>query len=452
MDINLTISAAPSITDKIAIRIYSAAAPSVVVGIQEFSAPHSASRNVSFTSLDPGVYIVNTYSTVGDPVLGTLRHSFIYDPTFQSADIKATEFLKMTGGTNQYTDNAWAGYDIDIVYRAAFGPLFPTDQINWVLNGSSQVIGFELSQIGDLFVTDEQVTVSFKPKITTVSPVVTSAKIFTAEEVITTDTTLVGGQAGKLIRLQGVNPNLAITLPAVGSITAFSMFMFVSDGGSHVMATLDIDGAGNINHFGNRTKLHLAQGEKAWIIYTGTDYVVLNDCPGALRVGEIIDIYDKDSTVQGAIFADGSLLDREVYPRLWDFVNQLDASMLITDAVWSGSTAQHGRFSTGDGVTTFRIPRLYTDGYARGVNGTSRLAGSHEDDKVVDHEHESPIGTLPSTLFGRGLFNRLIGNYGATSTNKTDLVGPPVDSSGGDTIKGSENLTNNFGVYKLIRI
>lgn len=452
MDINLTISAAPSITDKIAIRVYSAAAPSVVVDMQEFSAPHSAARNITFASLDPGVYIVNTYSTPGDPVVGTLRHSFIYDPTFQSADIKATEFLKMTAGNNQYTDNAWAGYDIDIVYRTGFGPLFPTDQISWVLNGSSQVIGFQLSQIGDVFAADEQFTVSFKPKITTVSPVVTSAKIVTSEEVITADEVLTSSQIGRLLRLQGVNPSFTVSLPAIGSIQAYSLFMLVSDGGSHTMVTIDIDGAGSINHFGNRTQLHLAQGEKAWILYTGTDYVVLNDCPGPLRVGEIIDIYDKDITVQGAIFADGSLLDRDEYPRLWDFVNQLDGSMLITDAAWTASTAQHGRFSLGDGTTTFRLPRLYTDGYARGVDGSSRLAGSHQDDAVLTHEHESPIGTLPTTLFGRGLLNRLIGNYGATSTNKTDLTGPPVDANGADNVKGTENLTNNFGVYKLIRI
>lgn len=452
MDINLTLSPAISITEKIAVRVYSAAAPSVVVDMQEFSAPHNTARNISFTNLDPGVYYVNTYSTPGDPVLGTLRHSFLYDPTFQSADIKATEFLKMTAGTNQYTNSAWAGYDIDIVYRAAFGPLFPTDQITWVLDGSSKVIGFQLSQIGDVFVTDEQITVSFRPKITTVSPVVTSSKFVTAEEIITDDVVLTSSQVGKLLRLQGVDAAFTVSLPAIGTIGAFSMFVLVSDGGSHTMVTLDIDGAGSINHFGNRTELHLAQGEKAWILYTGTDYVVLNDCPGPLRVGEIIDIYDKDDTVQGTIFADGTVFDRNEYRRLWDFVQQLDSSMLITDAAWLASTAQHGKFSSGDGVTTFRIPRLYTDGYARGVDGSTRLAGSHQDDKVLDHEHESTIGTLPTTLFGRGLLNRLIGNYGATSTNKTDLTGPPVDASGADNVKGSENLTNNFGVYKLIRI
>ena len=452
MDINLTLSPASTITDKIAVRIYAASAPSVVVDMQEFSAPHNVARNISFTNLDPGVYYVNTYSTPGNPVIGSLRHSFVYDPTFQRADIKTTEFLKMTAGSNQYTDVTWAGYDIDIVYRNTFGPLFPIDQINWVLDGSSKVIGFQLSQIGDTFVGGEQVTVSFKPKITTVSPVVTSAKFVTAEEVITDNVVLTSSQVGKLLRLQGVDAAFTVSLPAIGTIGAFSMFVFVSDGGSHTMVTLDIDGAGSINHFGNRTELHLAQGEKAWVLYTGTDYVVINDCPGPLMVGEIIDIYDKDATVKGAIFADGSELDRNEYRRLWDFVQQLDASMLITDAAWTASSAQHGKFSSGDGVTTFRIPRLYTDGYARGVDGSTRLAGSHQDDAVLTHEHESPIGTLPTTLFGRGTVNRTIGNYGATSTNKTDLTGPPVDASGNDTVKGTENLTNNFGVYKLIRI
>lgn len=451
MDINLSISAAPAITDKIAIRIYKTTSPNVVASMQEFSPPHSSPRNISFTDLDPGTYIVNTYETVGDPVIGTLRHSFIYDPTFQSADIKTPEFLKMNEGDTEYTDAAWAGYTIDIIFRNAFGPMFSPEQYNLVLNGSGQTIGFQLSQPGDQFGQDEQVVVTFAPKIVTVSPVLVSAKIITGETVVSADATLAGTDAGKLLRLQGAASFLDLKLPAIGSIDPFSMFFFVSDGGAHIMAGISVNGGGNINLFGNRTDLYLAQGERATILYTGADYVVLNDCQGPLRVGDIIDQYDNDSTVQGCVFANGTLLDRAVYKRLWEYVQQLDSSLLISDATWLGNASNSAKYSTGDGVNTFRIPRLYTDGYARGVDGVSRLAGSHQDDAVLTHEHEQASGLISPTNFGQGVVSRNRGLYNGSNTGVTDLTGPPVDTAGA-SIGASENTTNNFGVYKLIRI
>lgn len=451
MDINLTLSAAPTITDKIAVRIYKSTAPNVVVSVQQFNPPHTSPRNISFTDLDPQVYIVNTYETVGDPVVGTLRHSFIYDPSFQTADIKASEFLKMIEGATQYTDASWAGYEIDVIFRNAFGPLFNPEQYNLVLNGSGQTIGFELSQPGDQFAGDEQVVVTFKPKIVTVSPVVTSAKIITADTTISVDSTLNSDNVGKLIRLQGATSFLDIKLPAIGTIDPFSMLFFVSDGGSHINAGLSVNGGGDILHFGTRINLYLAQGEKATLLYTGADYVVMNDCPGPLRVGELVDHYDKDDSVQGCIFADGTLLDRAVYRRLWEYVQQLDASLLIADATWVGSTANHAKFSLGDGTNTFRIPRLYTDGYSRGVDGVLRLAGSHQDDAVLDHQHEQASGLITPTNFGQGTVNRNRGLYNGSNTGVTDLTGPAVNSAG-TAIGATENLTNNFGVYKLIRI
>lgn len=453
MDINLTISAAPAITDKIAIRIYKSTAPNVVVAMEEFDAPHSSPRNVTFDNLDPTVYIVNTYETVGDPVIGTLRHSFIYDPTFQSADIKASEFLKMVGGTAEYTDATWAGYTIDVVFRGASGPMFVPDQINWVLNVDSEVIGFQLSQVGDTFAPDEQVTVTFLPKIVTVSPVVVSNKFITGEDTITVDTVLTDANVGRLQRLQGAAEAFTVSLPAIGTIDPFSLFVFSSDGGSHVNVTIDIDGAGSINFFGNRTDLHLAQGERAWILYTGTDYVVLNDVPGVLRVGEIVDQYDKDATVQGCVFADGELLDRTVYRRLWEFVNQLDGSMLITKAAWDASTAQQNRYNTGDGVTTFGLPKLFVDGYARGVDGLTRLAASHQDDAILTHKHETDIYTAPAgSKFGNGTTSRTnMGTFFSLLTGFAALTNTPVNDAD-VSVAGAENLTNNFGVYKLIRI
>lgn len=456
MDINLTLSAAGTISNKIAVRVSKASTPSVVASMQQFDAPHTSPRNVTFTGLDPEVHIVNTYETVGDPVIGTLRHSFIYDPTFQQAVIKPSEFLKMTSGTASYTDSAWSGYEIDVIHRAGFGPLFVGEQIDYIMSGPN-VIGFQLSQMGDTFAADEQITVTFMPKIVTVAPTVTSAKNIIADSIFTANTTLTAANAGKLLRIQGAGSTIKLTLPAIGSTDTFLTYHFVSDGGSHVMATIDIDGSGSLVLFGNKTEIYLAQGERATILYTGTDYVVLNECAGMLRVGEIVDSYDKDSTVQGCVFADGALLDRSVYARLWAYVQQLDSSLLVTEAAWANA-ANHAKYSVGDGTTTFRIPRLYTDGYARGVDGTTRYAGNHQDGAVLTHKHETDTynATPSGSLFGGGGVIRNTGTFQNLLSGQTSLTNTPIKEpttpGAGIAVDANENRTHNFGVFKLIRI
>lgn len=459
MDINLSISAAPLITQKIAVRIFKASNPAVVVSVQEFNPPHSSPRNIVFTGLDPVVYIVNIYETPGDPVTGTLRHSFIYDPTFQQAEVKDPENLVFAGGETFYEDATWAGFTPELIIRNSVGPLAEPDQITWRLNGSGQIIGFNLAAVGDEFSAGERVAVSFVPKIVTYTPSVESAKFVTDTRVVTTSGAITASDAGKMVSVQGAGTSLALTLPAVGTTDTYLMYMIVSDGGNHVSVDITIDGGGgDIVYFGNRSNLNLIQGERAWLLYNGLQYIVINEIQGVLRVGDIIHQYDKDSTVQGAIFADGALLNRTQYKRLWQFVQQLDASLLITDATWTGSTAEHGKFSTGDGTTTFRIPRLYTDGFLRGVDGTARLAGAHQDDAVLNHQHitpgiggENPPGGL--NAYGRAtdqaaVFSAL---YTTAATNFRDLVSNPTDNDGTFNGNATENLVNNAGVYLMIR-
>lgn len=459
MDINLSISAAPAITQNIAVRIFKASNPSVVVSVQEFTPPHSSPRNIVFTGLDPVVFIVNIYETPGDPVTGTLRHSFIYDPTFQQAEVKDPENLVFAGGETFYEDATWAGFTPELIIRNSVGPLAEPDQITWRLNGSGQIIGFNLAAVGDEFSAGERVSVSFVPKIVTYTPSVESAKFITDTRVVTASGAITAADAGKMLLVQGASSSLALTLPALGTTDTYLLYYIVSEGGSHVSVDITIDGGGgNIVYFGNRSNLNLIQGERAWILYDGLQYMVVNSIEGLLRVGDIISQYDKDSTVQGAIFADGALLSRTQYKRLWQYVQQLDASLLITDAAWTGSSAQHARFSTGDGVTTFRIPRLYTDGFLRGVDGVARIAGAHQDDQVLDHQHIAPSvgGDAPGGgIIGYGKAtdqpSAFTAQYTTAGTNFRDLVSKPTDIDGTYIGNATENLVNNAGIYLMIR-
>lgn len=462
MDINLSISSAPLITQNIAVRIFKASAPAVIVAVQEFTPPHSSPRNITFTGLDPVVYIVNIYETPGDPVTGTLRHSFIYDPTFQQAEVKDPENLVFAGGETFYEDATWAGFTPELVIRNSQGPLAEPDQITWRLNGSGEIIGFTLAAIGDEFSAGERVAVSFVPKIVTYTPSVESAKFVTDTRVVTATGNITSADAGKMLLVQGATSSLTLTLPAVGSTDTYLMYMIVSEGGSHVSVDIVVSGGGStINYFGNRSSLNLIQGERAWLLYTGSGYMVINEIQGVLRVGDVLHQYDKDATTQGAIFADGALLDRVQYKRLWDYVDtKLDAAtQVLTDSAWLSSNANHGFYSIGDGVTTFRVPRLYTDGFLRGVTGVStEVPGRHEDDAVLNHQHIAPSvgGDAPGgglIAYGKATDQAaaFTAQYTTAGTNFRDLVSNPTDTDGTYVGNATENKVNNVGVYLMIR-
>lgn len=53
------------------------------------------------------------------------------------------------------------------------------------------------------------------------------------------------------------------------------------------------------------------------------------------------------------VVSDGQLLNRADYPDLWAYAQLLTP---IEDSLWLGSTAQRGKYSLGNGTTTFRVP------------------------------------------------------------------------------------------------
>lgn len=459
MDINLSISPAPSVTLRLVTRVFAASAPTVIVAVNDQAPPHTSPRNISFTGLNTEVYIVNIYETSAVGVTGTLRHSFIYDPTFQQASFKDAVYLVFTGGEIGHSDATWADWDIALVVRNATGPLASPSQIIWAYNADPipRVIGFNLAQSGDEFAPGEQVVVTFKPRISTTATTINSAKPIVALTTITASRTLTAADSGKGLLVQGASNVINLALPAIGSISTFLPFYFISDGGAHVSLAITVASGGNIRYLGTRSVLRLIQGERATLIYTGAEYIVLGDIHGVLRVGELVNCFDKDSSVQGCLFADGALVDRLEYARLWEFIQQLDSSLLVSDTSWNTGETDKGRFSMGDGSTTFRLPRLYAAGFIKAVDGSARLAGSREEGSVKNHQHITPsVGAdnPPDGLNAYGKATSIAASFSAwfraATTARRDLVSNPVDTTGA-AVGTSENLVTNTGAYILIR-
>lgn len=65
------------------------------------------------------------------------------------------------------------------------------------------------------------------------------------------------------------------------------------------------------------------------------------------------------------VFADGQLLNRSDWPDLWAYAQMIG---VIADSSWVSDVTQRGKYSSGDGSTTFRIPDL-NGTQKNGING-----------------------------------------------------------------------------------
>ena len=88
----------------------------------------------------------------------------------------------------------------------------------------------------------------------------------------------------------------------------------------------------------------------------------------------------------------GQLINRVTWPELWNFA--IASGNLIDDATWLGDPANVGKFSSGDGVNTFRVPNLR--GYFLRVWNSNdgglypdddRDFASVQEDGIEDHTH-----------------------------------------------------------------
>lgn len=94
------------------------------------------------------------------------------------------------------------------------------------------------------------------------------------------------------------------------------------------------------------------------------------------------------SAPAGWLKLNGALVSRTTYANLWAYAQ---TAAIVADATWTGSTLEQGKFSQGDGSTTFRLPDLRAD-FVRGVDDgrgvdTGRVVGTRQGATVGTHGH-----------------------------------------------------------------
>ena len=453
----ITISAAPGITGYLRLALFEATAPNTEVAASaQLAPPHNASRQLQFTGLNPVIHLAKLYVTDGISSTGTIVANFSLDPRFPGVELKAPLFIYadtqdgFDSGTTQFTDpdGLLEGWDYEVEDRG-FGTFDPDSEIDQTGPGYQILIEDYSLQPGQLHI------IRFAPKLITYAVGAnTGGVLFSSVELVTANRTLVAADTGKQLMIASATSTITLTLPEIDSVIAGKLFMITSQGGSHKNVKILVDGSDSEKIdwlFGENTQIMLGQSEHIWLYKwvnpddnTDRRWKVMHASDGIGRVGEIFYYNQYDTPyLLNSIFANGQLLDRDVYPRLWAFVQSLDATQLISDATWSTGTENKGRYSTGDGSTTFRVPLLHSTGFMRGVDGSTRKAGSYEASQVGSFEADI---TLPKAhAYTGGPNNTRIGNG---FNGLQDVIHENINVDTGNT----ETLPPNTGAYLCIRI
>lgn len=171
---------------------------------------------------------------------------------------------------------------------------------------------------------------------------------------------------------------------------------------------------------------------KRWVenkINTGTVGPTMN---GVMNYG-VGDFHLRDSRAYiqpYEVVSDGQLLNRADWPELWAYAQMVG---VIEDSVWLADKFQRGKYSNGDGATTFRVPDKngVQAGSIRALYGRGDGGNSGANGQLF--ESAAPNITGYFTTYSSGSYAQAIGtSYGAFYSDNS--VFPDV--SGGDAIPG----------------
>lgn len=452
-----------NIANYFAFALYDSTAPGVLLDEITPPKPYGNPLQISFpyNCLNGHTYIIKLWESVDGTPTGVVRNSFSQTVNGSSVNIRLNDYLEVditpgldAGGT-AYDDPTLDGWDYTLYRNGSLQE--PNDTGNSDPVYHKDATGFTLVGAGDRFEANQKFTLVFLPQIIA-APDGTPSNIFSTGRIITANETLTVDDMNQALLIRSATSNIVLGLPSLVGVAEFKFFNFYSVGGNHLNAVINAAGTDKFLFPTDKGQIIIGQCESLKIFKAFGKWNVENDLPGARMVGELI--YNYGNKEINTLECKGQIVNRADYPRLWAYVQTLGAA-LVTDANWTGTFytkdaityyTYKGCFSSGNGTTTFRLPLLHNMALI-GVDGATRESGSFVNEQGLDHQHETTSGTLPSTLFGRGITDRLLGKYSGTGVGKTDLTSKPVTAVGTAITRfGTKNLIDNVGAYALIRI
>lgn len=495
MNLNLFQQTNPvSAGNTLVMAIYKASAPTSLIASYPLPLPYTGQTQLyTFTGLQSVVYNYVLYESADAGADGTVINSFSVQPNISSYNTRDPLYLVantspyLASNTNFYgPDPSLVGWDWYVEQPGGVGTLQYGVAYQKTVGGTpttqddTTADGWVFLQAGFLIGDAQAFVIHFVPQLAATTSI--SGSIISGTTLLTTNTTLTNSAAGQAFLLQGTAPALGITMPSVNTMPDNEPIFIDSAGGLHINAALLAASGEYFEWYNNSTTpgggirpsaLYLGQCEsiglykwtypdstRKWIIFQGGE--------GMRLVGEIL--YNYSLIPLNTVFANGQLLSRTTYARLWNWIQTSNIN-LIADSAFNNTTTVNGvtyqsnwgYFTSGDGATTFRVPKLWAYGYLRakaGVGGSGSgngFSGDFTAQQVGIHDHVMH-GKGPIVGAGFNWFLSLIsGRYsaGGGSDKFGGMSGTPDinmrtgNSSNGNT--AGENLTSSTGVYALIR-
>lgn len=345
---------------------YEVSAPNTPVDILSIPLPHTSSQNATFLTLNEVAHIVRLYewtgSTLGANIWSDIVQS-IQKTIETPADIELVVGVDLTAGGTQWDGFAaypeYKGYLIGIDFRVEQRGIGTLKNINEIINYGD--FGFEL-QGGAIFNDGDTFFIQFLPKIV-VNPANNSSNSKGFEDIVTLNNSEVLDitYLNKLIDINHFSDTIAQTfeLPPIINWTDMSSIGFISDKGLQVNSIIKL-AAGEIVFFNGIgvNEIYIGNNEYLKIIKKGSQLYVENSTIKYNDVGHFEKTYLQLVTNDNKNYVslNGSLLQRNVYVRLWDYVQKLTIGQgVVAEANWNANKAL---FSLGDGSTTFRVPEI----------------------------------------------------------------------------------------------
>lgn len=436
--------------------------------------------SITATGLQAIVYSFYLWDTSGTTPGGTVRNQFSLQPTIQTLQVRASLYLTtdtspgLSSSSPTYTDptSSLAGWSYDLE-QIGYGTLQVGAGNDYTINPTTG----NWTLLAGNPNTNQKFCIHFIPIVSNQPISVTAPSIISSFRLITATTTLTNADMGKLIAVQGAGTNIVVTLPSISAVSDNESLFILSSGGIHKNVVIQAAGSDAFqwlqysNQITAQTQMILGQSEQMLLIKVNGIWNVAQVSDGVKMVGELV--YNYNLVPINTLQCAGQTVNRVDYPRLWNFVNKLDSSMLVSDAVWTAGTGivngstyylYHGCFSSGDGSTTFRLPQLYDPsyGFLRIVDGVTRKAASYQIETIRAHTH-TMHGNIGSAITGSGgpyYLNVSAGNssYSGGGSDKFGRGTSPDQNlrtgndNGVTNTSPTETKPTNFGTYALIRI
>jgi len=464
LSLNINIGSAPSNpTSYLLVAIYDPSAPSVVLAFFSLPQPYTLNENfnVTFPGLNAQNYNLTIWENITNTVGGTARNQWSVQPTQETTQVRADLYLEadvspnLVSGTTSYVadgPNDLTGWTYS-VERVAAGTQFPVIGSTIAFDAN----GFHLTQAGDVFNPNEKWVLHFVPLVQQAAPPPTpTSGLFASVIIVTANQILDNSYSRQGILIQGTGAALTITLPLLSTMADLQPIYFISDGGEHINATLLVQGTDRIEWTGSQlARIVLAQGEHCWLFKSNLIWNVMSASGSIMDAGSIIYSYKlaggTNPYVKNTVLANGQTLSRITYARLFDFLNSVPGDGIVSDSHWGDSVSVNGvtyfpnkgKWTFGDGSTTFRVPYLVNQ-FIRGVDGSTRLLASYQPDGV---------GVFNASMVGNEITKGGNSNQIITIGNVNDgVIGPATATNVLVTGDGGDTHPLNIGLFALIRI